>query len=95
MNRVPLDYLVGVGLAQSTDVEVDVTKQVANPKKGEDGQPDTIEETSKATVKEYSLTDEGKARASEINYSGIAAIHSNEGTVLVNANGDVMVGGRP
>jgi hypothetical protein len=29
------------------------------------------------------------------NYSGIAAIHSNEGTVLVNANGDVMVGGRP
>lgn len=67
MNRTPLDYLVSVGLAQVTEVDHEVSETVKNPKAGEDGQPDTIEKTSTVKLGEYTLTDEGKTRAGELN----------------------------
>lgn len=71
MNRTPLDYLCSVGLAQATNVETEVerTVKIDNPKASEDGEPAKIDQTTteKVTVKEYTLTDEGTARAAEIN----------------------------
>ena len=71
MNRTPLDYLVSVGLAQVSEVEQEVerTRKIDNPKAGEEGEPAKIDETYTETVSigEYSLTDEGRTRAGEIN----------------------------
>jgi pyruvate/2-oxoglutarate dehydrogenase complex dihydrolipoamide acyltransferase (E2) component len=67
MNRTPLEYLVSVGLAKVEEVLQDVEVDVPNPKAGEDGEPKTVKETKSQSVREYSLTDEGVARAKEIN----------------------------
>jgi hypothetical protein len=67
MNRVPLDYLVSVGLARTAERTTTVEVQVPNPKASEEGQPKTIAENQDRTVIDYSLTDLGKTRAGELN----------------------------
>lgn len=63
-NALPLDYLVGVGLAQKEDVKVDETYTETE---GTGDDKKTVEKTRKVTKTQYSLTDEGRARVEKVN----------------------------
>lgn len=63
-NALPLDHLVGVGLAEKFDTQVEKVEQV---KEGEGDDAKTVERKSKVDATGYRLTDAGKARAGEIN----------------------------
>jgi hypothetical protein len=65
-NALPFEHLVSVGLAQTKDVKVDgpVIKETT----GEGDDKKVVEKPGpKVDAKQYSLTDTGKARVSEIN----------------------------
>lgn len=65
MNQTPLDYLVGVGLAQ---VEVvDEPRETPVTTKAEDGTETVEVQKSTVQVREYTLTDAGRERAGEVN----------------------------
>ena len=75
-NRLPLDYLVEVGLAKREDGEVGEGHSVKEPEEyfegeGEDRVKKTrkvdVEKTRTVTRPQYSLTEKGEARVTEIN----------------------------
>lgn len=63
-NALPLDHLVGVGLAETFETTKDVVTKV---KEGEGDDEKTVERTDQVPATGYRLTDTGRERAGEIN----------------------------